>query len=137
MEFGPGTLEDRLHEVDTRRDEDVLIEKVLRYAYQYLTGYHERPYYVREPSVDLTTFVPSLPIQRVPACILGYGVLGRCYVGTPLIQIRDDLHSERFENVVVHETKHAIAPHLGEPDVYFWTDELCSHRQEPKDLYTH
>lgn len=66
---------------------------------------------------DCKSQMPSLPIQRVPSHILGYGCLGRCYTGTNLIQIRDDLYGNDFDEVYVHEILHAINPMLDELDV--------------------
>jgi len=76
-------------------------------------------YPVQKP--DVTLSMPSLPIQRVPSHILGNGVLGRCYVGTTLIQIRDDLYGDDFNEVDIHELKHALNPYLQEYYVRFWT----------------
>ena len=76
---------------------------------------------------DLSRFMPSLPIERVPSFILGSGVLGRCYTGSTVIQIRDDLYGKDFEEVDVHELKHAISPHLSEYQVRFWTRAMFNY----------
>jgi len=76
---------------------------------------------------DLSVFSPALPIQRVPSHILGHGVLGRCYVGTTLIQIRDDLYGSDFYEVDVHEMKHAVSPHMSEYSVRLWTRAMIGY----------
>ncbi len=70
---------------------------------------------------DLSRFSPSIPVERMPQHILGNGVLGRCYPALGVIQIRDDLYGRDFEEVDVHELKHAISPHMSEYQVRFWT----------------
>ena len=73
---------------------------------------------------DLSTLAPAIPIQRVPSYVLGQGVLGRCYTGSNLIQIREDLYDRDFQEVDVHEQKHALSPYMSEYSVRFWTRAL-------------
>ena len=60
---------------------------------------------------------PGFEIQRVPAGQLGYGVLGRCFPYSGIIQIRNDLYGDEFTEVLTHELVHMRNPHLGELDV--------------------
>ncbi len=76
---------------------------------------------------DFTVFMQSLPVQRVPQHMLGYGVLGRCYTGSRLIQIRDDLYGKDFQEVDVHEQKHAVNPGMSEPEVRLWTRTMLGY----------
>jgi hypothetical protein len=118
--------------------------RAVEYAHSYRTpvDYRIIVEYIREPVFDLRTHIPSVAVQRIPACVLGQGVLGRCYTGTAIVQIRDDIHDypagrtqcypgQRaeyaellYENVFAHEAKHHDSPHLSESQVYFWTDQL-------------
>jgi len=76
-------------------------------------------YYVR----DMTVQMVVRSVERVPRHILGANVLGRCW-GYGEIQIADDLEGEDYEEVHVHEQKHANSPWMSEGAVRFWTQAL-------------
>lgn len=75
-------------------------------------------YYARKyHRIGLT--YPGMSIERVPADVLGYGVLGRCfpYSDTGLIQIRNDLYGDDFTEVLTHELKHMAHPEMSEDEI--------------------
>ena len=62
-------------------------------------------------------FYPGIEVRRVPAHQLGYGVLGRCFPYSGIIEIRQDLYGDEFSEVLTHELTHMANPHWGELDV--------------------
>ncbi|MBL7160911.1 MAG: hypothetical protein ISS93_03630 [Candidatus Aenigmarchaeota archaeon] len=60
---------------------------------------------------------PGIEIHRVPAGQLGYGILGRCFPYSGLIEIRSDLYGDDFQEVLTHELTHLQNPQMGEMDV--------------------
>lgn len=62
-------------------------------------------------------FYPGFEIRRVPAHSLGYGVLGRCFPYSGIIEIRNDLYGDEFSEVLTHELTHMANPQWSELDV--------------------
>lgn len=62
-------------------------------------------------------FYPGFEIRRVPAHSLGYGVLGRCFPYSGIIEIRNDLYGDEFNEVLTHELTHMANPQWSELDV--------------------
>ena len=60
---------------------------------------------------------PGIDIKKVPAGQLGYGILGRCFPYSGLIEIRSDLYGEDFREVLMHELTHMQHPNWSEMDV--------------------
>ncbi|MBI4021531.1 MAG: hypothetical protein HY369_04765 [Candidatus Aenigmarchaeota archaeon] len=60
---------------------------------------------------------PGIEIRRVAGHELGYGILGRCFPYSGLIEIRSDLYGEEFAEVLTHELTHMASPQLSELDV--------------------
>jgi hypothetical protein len=72
----------------------------------------------------IVQIVPGLEPRRVPAHILGPGVLGRWWVGTDYAEILETLHGEDFEAVLDHENYHALNPTAPESRVRERTKNL-------------
>lgn len=72
--------------------------------------------YVRRYRSSMLPY-PGIEIERVAAHMLGYGVLGRCFPYSGLIQIRSDLYGDEFAEVLTHELTHLQNPHWGELEV--------------------
>jgi hypothetical protein len=83
---------------------------------EYSAGYD---HYLFSPSaLAYTTHVPpGVMVVRSSGQVLGNGVLGRCYKGGNIIEIRDDLYGQDFEEVLRHEVNHVMFPYLGEHEV--------------------
>ena len=64
------------------------------------------------------TFVPSnIKIKRVNPSVLGEGVLGRAFPGLKVIEIREDLYENEWEEVLRHEMNHINFPYLTESQI--------------------
>jgi hypothetical protein len=56
----------------------------------------------------------AINIVKVPKTILGENVLGQAIPSLGLVQIRDDLYGDSFEEVKHHELNHCNYPNLSE-----------------------
>jgi len=62
-------------------------------------------------------FYPGIEIRRSSSSELGYGILGRCFPYSGIIEIRNDLYGDDFFEVLTHELTHMHNPHLNELEV--------------------
>ena len=100
-----------MNEIDEAVQEAEAIEQKLEDEGE--TSPHPNPNKYRK----LGFFYPGFEIRRVPAHALGYGVLGRCFPYSSIIEIRNDLYGDEFNEVLTHELTHMANPHWSELDV--------------------
>ncbi len=74
-------------------------------------------WYTRECRPPSGFFYPGIEVKKVPAGQIGYGILGRCFPYSGVIEIRSDLYGDDFAEVLTHEIIHMQNPHMGEHEV--------------------
>jgi hypothetical protein len=84
----------------------------------YLVRYYYCTIFQKKQLYNFYVYMPGgLILERVSHHALGPGVLGRAFPGLNLIQIREDLYGNDFEEVKKHEVNHIIFPYLNESEI--------------------
>jgi hypothetical protein len=91
-------------EIETQEPEEIDFDDEVVFR-NYVRAYRKPPVYA------------GWEVRRVAAHHMGYGVLGRCFPYSGIIEIRGDLYGDDFQEVLTHEIIHMQNPGASELDV--------------------
>ncbi len=81
-------------------------------------GYLKQNFGLSDGLAGSTSSIPAgITVVKVPPYVLGENVLGRAFIYQGFIQIREDMHGNDYEEVLLHELLHIFHPEKDEKEI--------------------